>query len=322
MEDRKLLIGSHAPFWHNGSSISERSLHTGLATLPAVLMGIYQYGAPALGVVALSISFAMIWELLMNRVTGRPLSIVDWNAGLMGLLFAMLMPATIPWWTVVVGTFVAIVVGKQIFGGIGCNPLHPVLVALATMILSWKDLLDFNQALVFYDLGFNMVYPLSAVKAFGSSAVENYAVVDLLLGRQAGGLGATFGLGIIIGGVYLGLRGFIRWEIPLSYIAGIFVTALLFNLSNPDQYAGPIFHLFTGYTLVMAFFFLPEDSSSPVNLVPMLIYGAMAGFLTVLVRNVGAFVDGAVFAVLLVNIANPMIDKMRPKALGRGVEHA
>ncbi|MBW2066077.1 MAG: RnfABCDGE type electron transport complex subunit D [Deltaproteobacteria bacterium] len=322
MEHKKLLIGSHAPFLHNGSSIGEKNLHTGLAALPAVLMGIYQYGAPALGVVALSVSFAMIWELLMNRVMGRPLSIIDWNAGLIGLLFAMLMPATIPWWAVVLGTFVAIVVGKQIFGGIGCNPLHPVLVAVATMILSWKDLLDFNQALVNYDLGFNMVYPLSAAKAFGSSAVENYSTLGLLLGQQSGGLGATFGIGIIIGGMYLILRGFVRWEITLSYIVGVFVTALFFNISSPDQYAGPIFHVLSGYTLIMAFFFLPEDSSSPVNFVPMLIYGAMAGFLTVLVRNVGAFVDGAVFSVLLMNIANPMIDKIRPRALGRRVEHA
>ncbi|MBW1999196.1 MAG: RnfABCDGE type electron transport complex subunit D [Deltaproteobacteria bacterium] len=322
MEHQKLLIGSHAPFWHNGSSIGEKNLHTGLAALPAVLMGIYQYGAPALGVVALSVSFAMIWELLMNRIMGRPLSIIDWNAGLMGLLFAMLMPATVPWWAVVVGTFVTIVIGKQIFGGIGCNPLNPVLVALATMILSWKDLLDFNQALVNYDLGFNMVYPLAAVKSFGPFAVENYSLLGFLFARQAGGLGATFGLGIIVGGLYLILRGYVRWEIALSFLAGIFITALLFNISNPDQYAGPLLHLFSGYTLIIAFFFLPEDSSSPVNFVPMLIYGAMAGFLTVLIRNVGAFVDGAVFAVLLMNIANPMVDRIRPKALGRRVEHA
>ena len=322
MPDQKLFIGSHAPYWHNGSSISEKSYHLMLATLPAVLLGIYQYGAPALGLLALSMSFAMIWELIMNILMRRPVSIGDGNAAVIGLLFAMLLPATTPWWAVVVGTFVAVVVGKQIFGGIGCNPLNPALVAIAIMMLSWKSLLDFNDALVNYDFGFNMVYPLAAVKGFGVSAVSDYTMQGLLMGQQTGGIGTTFGLGLIIGGLYLMLRGHIRWEISLSFLVGIFVTALLFNISDPDKYANPVFHLLTGYTLIGAFFLATEDSSSPVNFVPMLLYGAFAGILTILIRNIGAFVDGVVFAILMMNVANPLLDKIRPKAMGKGVEHA
>ncbi|MCJ7593613.1 MAG: RnfABCDGE type electron transport complex subunit D, partial [Desulfobacterales bacterium] len=122
--------------------------------------------------------------------------------------------------------------------------------------------------------------------------------------------------------VYLILRGFVRWEIPLSFLAGVFVTALIFNVANPEKYANPVFHLLAGYTLLAAFFLAPEDSSSPVNFIPMLIYGAGAGFLTVLIRNIGVFVDGVVFAVLMMNIANPLLDKIRPKAMGRRIEHA
>jgi electron transport complex protein RnfD len=103
---------------------------------------------------------------------------------------------------------------------------------------------------------------------------------------------------------------------------GVFVTALLFNISDPTKYANPLFHVVTGYTLIGAFFLAPEDSSSPVNFIPMLIYGAAAGVLTVLIRNIGFFVDGVVFAVLMMNVANPLLDKIRPKAMGRGVEHA
>jgi electron transport complex protein RnfD len=139
-----------------------------LAALPAVVMGIYQYGAPALGVVAFSISCAMLWELLMNFVMKRPYTIGDGNAAVIGLLFAMLLPATTPWWAVLVGTFVAIVIGKEIYGGIGCNPLNPTLVALAIIMLSWKVLLDYNGALVNYELGFYMAHPLTAVKHFGA----------------------------------------------------------------------------------------------------------------------------------------------------------
>jgi electron transport complex protein RnfD len=322
MPDRKLFIGSHAPYWHNGNSISAKSYHTMLAALPAVILGISQYGAPALGVLALSVSCAMIWELIMNIAMKRPASIGDGNAAVIGLLFAMLLPAATPWWAVVVGTFVAVVIGKQIFGGIGCNPLNPALVAIAILMLSWKSMLNFNDALVSYDFGFNMVYPLAAIKGFGASVVSDYSTAGLLMGQQPGGIGTTFGLGLIIGGLYLMLRGHIRWEISLSFLASVFVTALLFNLSDPDKYANPVFHLLTGYTLIGAFFLATEDSSSPVNFVPMLLYGAFAGILTVLIRNIGAFVDGVVFAILMMNVANPLLDKIRPKAMGKGIKHA
>ena len=124
-------------------------------------------------------------------------------------------------------------------------------------------------------------------------------------------------MGLIVGGVYLIIRGFIRWEISVSFLAGVFITALVFNLNNSEQYAGPFFHLFTGYTLIGAFFLAPEDSSSPVNFIPMLIYGVSAGIITVLVRNLGSFVDGVPFAILLMNLVNPICDKIRPKALGK-----
>ena len=322
MLNQKLLVSSHAPFWHNGSRISGKSYSIMLAALPAVIIGIYQYGMPALGVLSLSVSCAIFWELIMNHDTRRPVSIGDGNAAVIGLLFGMLLPATAPWWLVLVGTFIALVVGKQIYGGLGCNPFNPSLVGIAIIMLSWKSYMNFDEALVNYDLGFYMGYPLAAVKHMGTEALSNYSISDLALGRQTGGVGATFGLGLIIGGLYLILRGHIRWEISLSFLVGVFVTAYLFNISNPAQYAGPWFHIFTGYTLIGAFFLLTEDSSSPVNFLPMLIFGAGAGFLTILIRNIGAFTDGTVFAILLMNVANPLLDKIRPKALGRGVEHA
>ena len=322
MDNPTLFVSSHAPYWHNGTRLSVKNCHIMIAALPAVIMGIYQYGAPALGVVALSVAAAMIWELLMNLVLRRPVSIGDGSAALTGLIFAMLLPATTPWWTVVLGAFLAIVVAKQIYGGIGCNPLNPALVAIAIIFLSWQGIVDFDEALADYDLGFVMAYPLTALKYFGTSAISDFSAADLLMGRHAGAIGATFGLGLLAGGIYLMLRGMIRWEISLSFLAGVFVTALLFYLADSQKYAGPLFHLLTGYTLIGAFFLATEDSSSPVNFIPMLIYGACAGILTVLIRNIGAFVDGTVFAILMMNVANPLIDKIRPKALGGGMKHA
>ncbi len=322
MDNRKLLVGSHAPYWHNGSSLSAKSYNIMLAALPAVFMGIAQYGAPALGVIGLSVSVAMITELIMNLAMKKPVSIGNGNAALIGLLFAMMLPAATPWWAVLTGAVVAVVIGKEVFGGIGANPFNPVIVAIALLMLSWEGIMNFDEALVNYDLGFMMNYPLTTLKHFGVYAVSDFSAADLLMGRQSGGIGATFGLGLIVGGIYLILRGMIRWEISISFLAGVFVTALLFNVSDPEKYASPIFHLFTGYTLIAAFFLTTEDSSSPVNFVPMLIYGGCAGFLTVLIRNIGAFADGVVFAVLIMNVASPLLDKIRPKAFGKGIEHA
>ena len=318
MFDQKKFVVSHAPFLHDESRISERSYNIMLAALPAVLFGLVHYGIPALGVVSLSISSSIIWEFLMNYVTKRPKSIGDGNAALIGLLFAMLLPATSPWWLVLTGTFVSVIIGKQIFGGIGGNPFNPALIGIAILMVSWKNFFDFDDALLNYDLGFIMVYPLAALKHFGVSAVDSFTISDLLLGRQIGAIGATFGIGIIAGGIYLIIRGFIRWEISLSFLAGVLITAFIFNLYDSTRYAGPFFHLLTGYTLIGAFFLATEDSSSPVNFIPMFIYGAGGGIMTVLIRNIGAHVDGVVFAVILMNIANPLLDKIRPKAIGKG----
>jgi len=317
MSNQKKFIVSHAPFWHDGSSITQRSYHIMIAALPAVLFGIFQYGLPAVAVVSFSVSCAIFWELAMNFVTKRSLTIGDGNAALIGLLFAMLVPATLPWWAVLTGTFVAVIIGKQIFGGIGSNAFNPVVLAIAILMVSWKDLFDFDEALLNYDLEFTMLYPIAALKHFGTASIESFTAGDLLLGKQSGGIGATFGLGLIIGGTYLIIRGFIRWEICLTFLLGVFATALIFNLYDGSRFAGPVFHILTGYTLIGAFFLATEDSSSPVNFIPMLIFGTGAGALTVLIRNIGAHVDGVIYAILVMNLVNPLLDKIRPKAIGK-----
>lgn len=318
----KRLVVAYAPFWHDGSKISTKNYHIMLAALPAILMGIGRYGVPALAVISLSVSAAMIWELIANLAARKPFSISDGSAAAVGLLLGMVMPATAPWWVVVIGTFIAIIVGRQIFGGIGFNPLNPPMLALATLVLSFKGVFDFDESLRNYEFDFAMTYPLTQVKYFGTEAIKKFSLGGLFLGKQSGGVGATFGLGLVAGGIYLILRGYMRWEICLSFLAGVFITALCFNLANPAKYAGPGFHLVTGYTLLAAFFLISEDSSSPVNFVPMLIFGALAGSLTVLIRNIGIHVDGIPFSIMLANIANPLLDKIRPKAVGKVVDHA
>lgn len=317
MTDSTKLIVSHAPFYRDACTVMKRSYLIMAAALLALIPGWLLFGAPAVGVSALAVASSIFWELAANTLMKQQPTVGDGNAAMIGLVLSMLLPATAPWWMVITGTFVAVIMSKVVFGGIGGNPFCPPALAAAVLTVSWPQLMNFNGMLVDYDMAWSMVDPLINVKFFGAETAGLYGSLDLLMGHQAGGIGAVCGAGLIFGGVFLMVRGINRWEICLSFLAGVFVSAFLFNLSNPDLYAGPIFHLLTGYTLVGAFFLATEDSSSPVNFIPMLLYGFGGGVLTVLIRNKGAWIDGVLFAVLLMNLANPILDMIRPKALGK-----
>lgn len=321
MNNKKLIV-SHAPFWHDGDSLFKMNMNILIAALPAAIFGIIQFGAPAFGVLALSCSSAMAWESLMNIISKKTLSIGDLDSAVIGLIFGMMLPATSPWWLVITGTFVAVVIGKMIFGGTGANPFNPALVGMAFLMLSWKVFFDFDAAYLNYEFNFTALAPLAAIKFQGLDAVSLFPLGDLIMGKEVGAIGCTFGAGLIIGGIYLILRGYARWEIPVSFIIGIIVTALCFKIASPETYAGPMIHLFSGYTLLGAFFLATENSSSPVNQIPMFIYGFSAAVMIILMRNIGAYIDGTVLAILLVNLVNPLIDTIRPKALGKGVNNA
>ena len=322
MTTNKLTV-SHAPFWHDGDSLFKMNLNILLALLPAAIFGIIQFGAPALGVVALSISTAMLWELVMNLMAKKPLTVGDLDSAVIGMIFGIMLPATAPFWLVVVGTFVAVVIGKMIFGGIGANPFNPALIGMSFLMLSWRVMFDFDAAYVNYDFGFTALAPLAALKFQGAAAIANlFPIGDLIMGKQVGAIGSTFGLGIILGGIYLILRGYIRWEISISFILGIIVTAFCFNMANPQVYGGPVIHLFSGYTLLGAFFLATEHSSSPVNKIPMFIYGFSAAAMIILMRNIGIYEDGTVLAILLLNLVSPLVDNIRPKALGKAGNNA
>ncbi len=312
------IVAIHPPFIHCGASPSERYWNLFIACLPATLFGLLKYSPFALGVVTLSVSSAMGWEWLFSLATKRPMRLSDGSSALMGMLFGMLLPATAPWWLVILGTFLAVVVGRQIYGGLGCNPVNPVLLSFAIVYLSWRSVLDFTGAYANFNVGFYPVDPLNAAKFGGLKAAKEFSYLGLLLGDHFGGIGTTFNLGLIVGGVYVALRGFIKWEISLMYLVSVFITSWIFNLADPNKYVDPIFHLLAGYTMIGAFFLVTEDSSSPVNLIPKLVYGAIAGVMTVLIRNIGGYPEGVVFAILLSNVFHPILDKIRPKAFGKG----
>lgn len=316
------LIVSHAPYWHNGDSLFKQNLNFLIALLPAAVFGILNFGAPALGVLTLAASSAMLWEVILSVISRQKVAIGNMESAVIGLLFGMMVPATMPWWVVITGTFVTVVLGKFVFGGTGSNPFHPTLVGIAILIMAWPAFLDFDTAYVSYQFDFTALAPLAALKSHGTSVLGSFPTYDLLMGKEVGGIGSTFGLGLIIGGIYLMLKGYTRWEIVVSFIAGILITATIFFVLHPDKYAPPLFHLFSGYTLIGAFFLAVENSSSPVYRIPMLIYGFLGGFMIILVRNIGIYPDGTILSILLINLINPLIDVIKPKALGKGVPNA
>ncbi len=321
MENKKFIV-SHAPFWHDGDSLYQLNLNYLLALLPAALFGVFKFGAPALGILALSVSCAMLWEYIMTLIAKQKPSIGNLETAAFGLLFGMMLPATTPWWIVVVGTFVMVVIGKFIFGGVGANPFHPTLIAMAILMMSWPVYFDFDAAYVNYEFDYTALAPLAALKFKGAGITSEFSLGGLLMGNELGGIGSSSGFWLIVGGVFLILRGYTRWEIVVSFIVGIFVTGGLFYVGNSDAYASPLFHLFSGYTLLGAFFLATQNSTSPVNTIPMLIYGFLGGFMIILMRNIGVYDDGTVLAILLINLVNPLVDKIRPKALGKEGNYA
>jgi electron transport complex protein RnfD len=216
---------------------------------------------------------------------------------------------------VAVANFAGIVIGKQCFGGLGANPLNPALVGWAAIRITkgWAGYLDFDLALVNYDTGFLMQYPLAVLKAEGASALFQFDLSDLFMGRQTGGIGAAAIVWILLGGLYLVVRGVIRWEIPLFFIVGTAALSGIFWLTDQATYASPMFHILTGNVMIGAFFLSTDSGSSPVNRWGLVVFGLSCGAMTVFLRAWSNYSDGVVFAILLMNLCVPLMDKIKAK---------
>lgn len=311
------LTVSRGPHRHCGARISHVSYDFLIALIPAALLGVYHYGFDALRVMGTSVASAMLVEALTQKLLRRPVSLADGSAAVSGLLLAMILPAAAPWYLIIVANAAGIAVVKQCFGGLGANPLNPALVGWAVIRITkgWAGFLDFDLTLVNYDPGFPIAYPLAVLKAKGAGALGAFPLWDLLIGRQTGGIGASAVLLIFIGGLYLVFRGTIRWQIPLFFLVGIGIVSGVFWASNPTTYANPIFHLLTGNAMIGAFFLATDHASSPVNRWALLAYGLGCGAMTVILRVWSVYPDGVVFAILLMNLFVPLLDKLRARPI-------
>lgn len=307
-----ILTVSVPPHVHCGRTIKGYMMETLLALMPAVFMTFYTFGLSAFRVMALSVAVAVAAEALCNKMTKREQSIDDWSAVLTGLLFAFLLPASAPWWLVTVGSASSIILGKMIFGGLGGNPLCAPLVGWAVCRISWPAFMDTNATM----LSFTLPAPLQQLKYFHLESIQNIDYTSLFLGNQLGGLGEVHGAALLLGGIFLLLRRHISWEIPFGFIVGVFVTGWIYQMIDPTTYAPPLFHLLAGGTIFGAFFLATDPSSSPIGLIPSLLFGFMAGAMVIVIRVYGIYPDGVPFAILLANLFTPLLDRIRPKPFG------
>lgn len=309
---KNLFSVSSAPIWHCGRTVRSTMLHSLLALLPAAIMAAYRYGYDAIEVIAWAGLTAVVTEYLMQKWMGGESTADDFSALFDGVVFAFLLPATAPAWMVVIGSAVTVILGRMVFGGFGGSPVCAPAVGWAVLTVSWPDFMDLNGMLLKWDL----VEPLSELKYFGVDAVSGISNTSLLLGSNLGALGASQVLLVALGGIYLLATRQLRWFIPVSFLVGVFLTGLLYYMIDPKLYAPPLFHLLSGGTMLAAFFLMPYPSSSPVWKLPMLLYGLFGGALLILIRTYGIYPDGAVFAVLLINLCTPLIDLIQPKPFG------
>lgn len=307
-----LLAVSAPPFWHCGRTVRSNRYNMLLALVPVVAMAIWHWGLPAARVMALAMLTGVVVEALCQRAMGRECSVDDFSGATACLLFALLLPAAAPWWLVMIGAAVTISLGKMAFGGLGANPVNSSLVGWAMLYVSWPVLMDPNAA----QLGTILVDPLVRLKYFGAEAVAGIDYLDLILGKQLGALGAAQIGGLFLGGSFLAARGIIRWEIALSFFAGVLLTGGVYNAIDPTRYASPFFHLCVGSTLLAGFFLATEPASSPDRPIPMFLYGLIGGAMVIIIRVYGIHIDGAPFAVLLINLLTPLLEMIRPKPFG------
>ncbi len=324
MRDTNLsLTLSPAPHIHDGSSPAKVNLMVLLALAPAVIFALYRFGMDAARVLALAGGSAMLFEyVIMKYIFRRDPEVEDFSALIVGILLAMLFPPQIPWWLILAGTFFAILVGRVIFGGRGTGPFSPALLGWAAIKLSWPDYLNFEMAMVNYEFSYPLKYPLSVLQDAGAGALSQFSLRDLVLGNQIGGIGAVPVYLLIIGGLFLIVRGVISWRIPFFFLAGAAITASAFWFADKTMYASPWFHLLTGNIVIGAFFLATDFSSSPVNRTAMAIFGFGCGLFAVILRVWSVYPDGVVFAILIMNILNPILDKIRPAVPGKKIEEA
>ena len=324
----KVLVAP-SPHIHSGDSIQKNMYGVVFAMLPALLLSFYYFGMGALVVTLTAVASCYLFEFLIQKylLNVEP-TIKDGSALITGILLAFNMPANLPIWIIIIGALVAIGVGKMTFGGLGNNVFNPALVGRVFLLISfpvqmttWPEALGFKTSYLDAVTG---PTPLAVIKEGlnkGDSLTDLMAKLpsnmDMFLGNMGGSLGEVAGAALVLGLIYMLVKKIITWHIPVSVIATVAIFSGILNLSNPEAYAGPAFHILTGGLLLGAIFMATDYVTSPMSNKGMIIYGIGIGILTVVIRVFGAYPEGVSFAILIMNGFVPLINvSVKPKRFG------
>jgi electron transport complex protein RnfD len=334
---------AHSPHARAANSVGRIMATVMLALLPATLFGFWLFGWPAVYVWAVSLLAAIAGEALMLKLQQRAVkpALLDGSGVLTAWLLALSLPPWAPWWIAVVGSLFAVVIGKQVFGGLGQNVFNPAMAARVMLLISFPlemttwmppmshlpGMLD-SLAVTFGGQHLDAVSSASLlghVKTEFSRGLDlqqalagHYAPLQAMWGQRSGSLGETAALLILVGGVVLIARRIITWHAPVGMLAGVALPALLMNLVAPEHYAGPLYHLLSGGMMLGAFFIVTDPVTSPSTATGQLVFGLGCGLLTYVIRTWGAYPEGVAFAVMLMNAATPLIDRtIKPRIYGR-----
>jgi electron transport complex protein RnfD len=321
-------------------SVSRMMGFTLLALLPGSLCATWLFGWGVLVNILLAGLAAISAEAAMLAARRRPVlpALQDGSALLTGVLLALALPPLAPWWIPVIGSLFAIVIAKQLYGGLGYNPFNPAMAGYVVLLISFPRelslwpatgrVLDLQDTLLLVFSGslpdtltldaITMATPLDLVKTrLGLSETLTEIYGSGAFGSFAGAGWEWINLGFLLGGLWLLQQKIIKWQIPAGMLAGLFLTALLFYAWNSDIYASPLFHVFSGAAMLGAFFIATDPVSASTTPRGRLYYGLGIGVLTYVIRTWGGYPDGVAFAVLLMNMAAPTIDYYtRPRVFG------
>lgn len=296
---------SYQPQVRTKTDTSRIMLDVIIGLVPAMIVAVWQFGFKALALIAVSVAASVFFEWGYRKLMKKPSSIGDLSACVTGILLVLCMPVDAPLWMPVVGAFFAIVIVKQLYGGLGKNFVNPALAGRAFLFFSW------TSTMTKWTIdGVTMATPLSLMKAGSDVAANGYDFMQMFTGiGMPGSLGEISTAALLIGGIWLLARKVINWRIPVAFVGTVAVLTFIFPMHDFDRLDWMLYNLLSGGLFLGAIFMATDYSSSPVTLNGQLIYGLGCGALTVLIRYFGGFPEGVSFAILIMNLCSWAIDK-------------
>jgi Na+-translocating ferredoxin:NAD+ oxidoreductase subunit D len=326
-----LLTVSGSPHIHSDQSVPKIMYGVVIAMIPAMLVSFYFFGLDAAKVTLVSVLACIFFEWAVQKYLLKgPLTINDGSAIVTGVLLAFNVPSNLPVWMIIIGAFVAIVITKMSFGGLGKNPFNPALVGRVFLLMSFPvamttwplphaifggtaltDAITGPTTLGIVKEGLRAGKTVSEILP----QIPDYA--HDLLGNQGGSLGEVSAIALLLGACYMFYKKIITWHIPVSYILSVVIFSGIFWLINPERYLDPLFQLLTGGLMLGVFYMATDMVSSPINSKGMLIFGTGCGILTMLIRLWGGYPEGVSFAILIMNAFTPLINRsFKPRRFG------